>query len=138
MCVICLTFKNPYYIKLLPGQHNSQTCVTSIIPKAKLLECMAQGRPISQANMVCSSAVHVCWEKLFNYFDIEPRYVNLAEGCFVARPEKVLCLCGIGGNRRLQVEQKPAERQLSCSAQNISICQLATEHGSSGLQKLPR
>ena len=40
--------------------------------------------------MVCSSAVHVCWEKLFNYFDIEPRYVNLTEGCFVAPPEKVL------------------------------------------------
>ena len=39
--------------------------------------------------MVCSSAVHVCWEKLFNYFDIEPRYVNLTEDCFVAKPEEV-------------------------------------------------
>ena len=45
----------------------------------------------AQPNMVCSSAVHVCWEKLFNYFDIEPRYVNLTEDCFVAPPEKV---CG--------------------------------------------
>ena len=38
--------------------------------------------------MVCSSAVHVCWEKLFNYFDIEPRYIPLTEDCFVARPEE--------------------------------------------------
>ena len=44
----------------------------------------------AQPNMVCSSAVHVCWEKLFNYFDIKPRYVNLTEDCFVAKPEKVL------------------------------------------------
>ena len=43
----------------------------------------------AQPNMVCSSAVHVCWEKLFNYFDVEPRYVNLTEDCFVATPEKV-------------------------------------------------
>ena len=45
---------------------------------------------VAQPNMVCSSAVHVCWEKLFNYFDIEPRYINLTEDCFVAKPEKVL------------------------------------------------
>jgi glutamate decarboxylase len=31
----------------------------------------------------------VCWEKLFNYFEIEPRYVNLTEDCFVAPPEKI-------------------------------------------------
>ena len=44
---------------------------------------------VAQPNMVCSSAVHVCWEKLFNYFDIEARYINLTEDCFVAKPEKV-------------------------------------------------
>jgi hypothetical protein len=44
--------------------------------------------PSGKPNMVCSSAVHVCWEKLFNYFDIEARYVNLTEDCFVAPPEK--------------------------------------------------
>ena len=53
----------------------------------------------AQPNMVCSSAVHVCWEKLFNYFDIEPRYINLTEDCFVAKPEKVrksvTCKCGL-------------------------------------------
>ena len=45
--------------------------------------------------MVCSSAVHVCWEKLFNYFDIQPRYINLTEDCFVAKPEKVRQLYSI-------------------------------------------
>ncbi|CAK0787685.1 hypothetical protein CVIRNUC_010907 [Coccomyxa viridis] len=44
-------------------------------------------------NIVCSSAVHVCWEKLFNYFEIEPRYVNLTETCFVAPPEKIAAAC---------------------------------------------
>ncbi|KAK9904949.1 hypothetical protein WJX75_006195 [Coccomyxa subellipsoidea] len=44
-------------------------------------------------NIVCSSAVHVCWEKLFNYFEIEPRYINLTEDCFVATPEKIVAAC---------------------------------------------
>lgn len=35
----------------------------------------------------------VCWEKLFNYFEIEPRYVNLTEDCFVATPEKIAAAC---------------------------------------------
>ena len=43
-----------------------------------------------QPNMVCSSAVHVCWEKLFNYFEVEPRYVPLTAGCLTASPDKVL------------------------------------------------
>ena len=32
-------------------------------------------------------------EKLFNYFDIEPRYVMLTEDCFVAPPEKIVAAC---------------------------------------------
>lgn len=35
----------------------------------------------------------VCWEKLFNYFEIEPRYINLTEDCFVATPEKIVAAC---------------------------------------------
>jgi hypothetical protein len=27
----------------------------------------------------------VCWEKLTNYFEIEARYVNLTEDCYVAK-----------------------------------------------------
>ena len=50
----------------------------------------------ARANMVCSSTVHVCWEKLFNYFDIEPRYIRLTEDCFVAAPERVSPCCRHG------------------------------------------
>ena len=32
-------------------------------------------------------------EKLFNYFDIEPRYIMLTEDCFVAPPEKIAAAC---------------------------------------------
>ena len=42
---------------------------------------------------MCSTAVHVCWEKLFNYFDIEPRYIPVTEDCFVAKPEEVRPSC---------------------------------------------
>jgi len=90
VCVYCLTFSTRYHVRVLPGQHSLQTCIIKMDMEAMLLKCMVQGRPIGQANMVCSSAVHVCWEKLFNYFDIEPRYVNLTEGCLVPPPEKVL------------------------------------------------
>ena len=27
----------------------------------------------------------MCWEKLTNYFEIEARYVNLTEDCYVAK-----------------------------------------------------
>ena len=39
------------------------------------------------------TAAQVCWEKLFNYFEIEARYVNLTEDCFVATPEKIVAAC---------------------------------------------
>lgn len=41
----------------------------------------------------CLGRAQVCWEKLFNYFEIEPRYVNLTEECFVATPEKIAGAC---------------------------------------------
>ena len=31
----------------------------------------------------------VCWEKLTNYFEIEPKYVNLTPDCYVATPKKL-------------------------------------------------
>ena len=34
-----------------------------------------------------------CREKLFNYFDIEPKYISLTEDCFVATPEKIAAAC---------------------------------------------
>ena len=33
--------------------------------------------------------LQVCWEKLTNYFEIEAKYVNLTEDCYVATPEKL-------------------------------------------------
>jgi len=35
----------------------------------------------------------VCWEKLTNYFEIEPKYVNLTPDCYVATPEKLAAAC---------------------------------------------
>ncbi len=46
-------------------------------------------QPTAKPNMVCSAAVHVCWEKLFNYFDIEPRCVPLEPGSLCAPISKV-------------------------------------------------
>ncbi|GMA60570.1 hypothetical protein GCM10025859_10100 [Alicyclobacillus fastidiosus] len=38
-----------------------------------------QGKPIDRPNIVFSSAVHVVWEKFANYWDVEPRYVNITK-----------------------------------------------------------
>ena len=40
----------------------------------------------------CGTA-QVCWEKLTNYFEIEPKYVNLTPDCYVATPEKLAAAC---------------------------------------------
>jgi glutamate decarboxylase len=49
----------------------------------------AEGKPTDKPNIVMGSEIHVCWEKLTNYFEIEARYVNLTDDCFVATPEKL-------------------------------------------------
>lgn len=36
-----------------------------------------QGKPIDRPNIVLSSAVHVVWKKFANYWDVEPRFVNI-------------------------------------------------------------
>ncbi|QQE79815.1 glutamate decarboxylase [Alicyclobacillus sp. SO9] len=38
-----------------------------------------QGKSTGQPNIVFSSAVQVVWEKFANYWDVEPRYVNVTE-----------------------------------------------------------
>ncbi len=40
-----------------------------------------------------AAARQVCWEKLTNYFEIEPKYVNLTPDCYVATPEKLAAAC---------------------------------------------
>lgn len=37
-----------------------------------------EGKSIAHPNLVMSSAVHVCWEKFCNYFDVEPRYIPIS------------------------------------------------------------
>ncbi|MEZ0050601.1 glutamate decarboxylase [Mycobacterium sp. MAA66] len=41
-------------------------------------------------NMIMGSNVQVVWEKFCRYFDVEPRYLPMAEGRYVITPEQVL------------------------------------------------
>ncbi|MBX9921457.1 MAG: glutamate decarboxylase [Mycolicibacterium frederiksbergense] len=41
-------------------------------------------------NLVMGSNVQVVWEKFTRYFDVEPRYLPMAEGRYVITPEQVL------------------------------------------------
>ena len=41
-------------------------------------------------NMVMGSNVQVVWEKFCRYFDVEPRYLPMADGRYVITPEQVL------------------------------------------------
>ncbi|RWR04135.1 glutamate decarboxylase [Siminovitchia fortis] len=36
-----------------------------------------QGKPTDRPNIILSSAVHVVWKKFANYWEVEPRYVNI-------------------------------------------------------------
>jgi len=49
-----------------------------------------QGKPIDRPNIVFSSAVQVVWKKFANYWDIEPRYVNISPDCPYLDPKGVL------------------------------------------------
>ncbi|MGV0834237.1 glutamate decarboxylase [Mycolicibacterium thermoresistibile] len=41
-------------------------------------------------NLIMGSNVQVVWEKFARYFDVEPRYLPMAEGRYVITPEQVL------------------------------------------------
>jgi glutamate decarboxylase len=47
------------------------------------------GKPTTQPNLVFGGDVHVVWEKLCRYFDIEPRIVPLQPGKYTIGPEDV-------------------------------------------------
>ena len=49
-----------------------------------------QGKPIDQPNIVFSSAVQVVWKKFANYWDVEPRYVNISPDHLSINPEGVI------------------------------------------------
>lgn len=50
----------------------------------------AQGLPADRPNIVFSSAVQVVWEKFANYFEVEPRYVDVTPEHPLLYPEGVL------------------------------------------------
>lgn len=49
-----------------------------------------QGKPVDHPNIVFSSAVQVVWEKFANYFEVEPRYVDISPERPYLTPEGVL------------------------------------------------
>lgn len=49
-----------------------------------------KGKPTDKPNIVFSSAVQVVWEKFANYWEVEPRYVNITPDCPYLDPEGVL------------------------------------------------
>lgn len=49
-----------------------------------------QGKPIDRPNIIFSSAVQVVWKKFVNYWEIEPRYVNITPDDPCMSPEDVL------------------------------------------------
>ncbi len=49
-----------------------------------------QGKPFDRPNIVFSSAVQVVWEKFANYWDVEPRYVNISPDHPYLDPKGVL------------------------------------------------
>ena len=48
------------------------------------------GKSIEKPNMVMGQNVQVVWEKFCRYFDVEPRYLPMAEDRYVITPEQVL------------------------------------------------
>ncbi len=49
-----------------------------------------QGKSVDHPNIVFSSAVQVVWEKFANYFEVEPRYVDISPDRPYLAPEGVL------------------------------------------------
>jgi glutamate decarboxylase len=50
----------------------------------------ADGKPADRPNMVMGSNVQVVWEKFCRYWDVEARYVPVAEDRFVVDPDEVM------------------------------------------------
>lgn len=58
--------------------------------RAKLAGTDGTGWKGRTPNLVMGSNVQVVWEKFCRYFDVEPRYLPMAEGRYVITPEQVL------------------------------------------------
>ncbi|WP_212936483.1 glutamate decarboxylase [Bacillus hominis] len=52
----------------------------------------SEGKPVDRPNIVFSSAVQVVWEKFANYWEVEPRYVNVSPEHPQLDPQGVLAV----------------------------------------------
>lgn len=50
----------------------------------------AKGKPTDKPNLILGTNVQVVWEKFCRYWDVEPRYVPLAEDRYVIDPEDTI------------------------------------------------
>ncbi|PWA09067.1 glutamate decarboxylase [Pueribacillus theae] len=84
-----------------PSPHNTMGASTTGSSEACMLGGLAlkrrwqnarkrQGKPIDRPNIVFSSAVQVVWKKFANYWDVEPRFVNINRERPYMDPEGVL------------------------------------------------
>lgn len=53
----------------------------------------AAGKDTSRPNIVMGTETHVVWEKLTNYFEVEPRWVANRPGSYVASNEDLIAAC---------------------------------------------
>ena len=52
-------------------------------------KCKQAGKPYHTPNLIMGANVQVVWHKFVRYFDVEPRFVNLTEDCYVLNPERI-------------------------------------------------
>ncbi|VAW21995.1 Glutamate decarboxylase, partial [hydrothermal vent metagenome] len=52
--------------------------------------CEAAGKPATKPNLILGANVQVVWEKFCRYWEVEPRYIPIKEGCYVIEPEQVI------------------------------------------------
>jgi glutamate decarboxylase len=58
---------------------SSEACMLGglVLKRRWQAQRQSEGKPVDKPNIVFSSAVQVVWEKFANYFEVEPRYVDV-------------------------------------------------------------
>ena len=57
------------------------------------LKRQAEGQPGDKPNLVLGSNAQICWDKFCRYWDVEPRYIPLAEGRYHIDPSLAINAC---------------------------------------------
>ncbi|MEV6770313.1 glutamate decarboxylase [Nocardia sp. NPDC051030] len=52
-----------------------------------------QGLPVDRPNLVLPTAVHTCWPKFCQYWDVEPRWMPIEEPSYTLDPSRLSELC---------------------------------------------